>query len=94
MEAARALGAYYTPAVLAEPGAREEVGQTPWSAPKPVLVDMARAARELGYRPATTWADAIPRQVGEAHSVGISPCYRTCVRVWCGYGDVATDGDR
>ena len=39
------------------------MGQTPWSAPKPLLIDMAKAERELGYRPATTWGVALPRQV-------------------------------
>jgi nucleoside-diphosphate-sugar epimerase len=40
-----------------------EVGGTPWSVPKPLLVNMAKAERELGYRHATTWAEAIPQQV-------------------------------
>ena len=40
-----------------------EVGTTPWSVPKPLLVDMSKAEQELGYRAATTWAAAIPRQV-------------------------------
>jgi nucleoside-diphosphate-sugar epimerase len=40
-----------------------ELGATPWSVPKPLLVDMSKAERELGYRPATTWSAAIPRQV-------------------------------
>ena len=39
------------------------LGATPWSVPKPFLVDMGKAERELGYRPATTWADAIGPQV-------------------------------
>jgi nucleoside-diphosphate-sugar epimerase len=42
---------------------RGEVGSTPWSVPKPLLVDMSKAERELGYRSATTWAAAIPHQV-------------------------------
>jgi hypothetical protein len=49
--------------LLADPAGRGEVGQTPWSAPKPLLVDMSKAERELGYEPATTWEDALPRQV-------------------------------
>jgi len=49
--------------LLPDPADRGEVGQTPWSASKPLLVDMTKAERELGYRPATTWADALPRQV-------------------------------
>ena len=40
-----------------------DVGATPWSVPKPLLVDMAKAERELGYTPAITWAEAIPKQV-------------------------------
>jgi nucleoside-diphosphate-sugar epimerase len=67
LEIARAggetAGHRFTEVLLPEPGGRGEVGQTPWSAPKPLLVDMAKAERELGYRPKTTWADALPRQV-------------------------------
>jgi nucleoside-diphosphate-sugar epimerase len=40
-----------------------DVGQTPWSAPKPLLVDMSKAESELGYTPVTTWEQALPRQV-------------------------------
>jgi len=40
-----------------------ELGATPWSVPRPFLVDMSKAERELGYRPVTTWADAIGPQV-------------------------------
>ena len=40
-----------------------DVGATPWSVPKPLLVDMTKAERELGYRPATGWAEALPKQV-------------------------------
>jgi hypothetical protein len=39
------------------------VGQTPWSAPKPLLIDMTKAEEDFAYRPATTWGDALPRQV-------------------------------
>jgi nucleoside-diphosphate-sugar epimerase len=49
--------------LLEEPAGRGEVGQTPWSAAKPLLVDMAKAERDLGYRAATTWAEALPLQV-------------------------------
>jgi nucleoside-diphosphate-sugar epimerase len=67
LELARAIGEAaghrYAEVLLPEPSARGDVGQTPWSAPKPLLVDMSKAERELGYRPATTWADALPRQV-------------------------------
>ncbi|MFL5981793.1 MAG: NAD-dependent epimerase/dehydratase family protein [Gaiellaceae bacterium] len=40
-----------------------EVGATPWSVPKPFLVDMSKAEQELGYRAATSWTAAIPTQV-------------------------------
>jgi nucleoside-diphosphate-sugar epimerase len=67
LELARAIGAAadhpFVEILLPAPAPRGEVGQTPWSAPKPLLVDMAKAERELGYRPATTWAAALPRQV-------------------------------
>src|SRR5205823_14225810 len=42
---------------------RGETGQTPWSAPKPLLVDMQAAARELGYEPPVTWHSAVVEQV-------------------------------
>jgi nucleoside-diphosphate-sugar epimerase len=67
LEIARAIGGVlghdFVEVLLPGPGGRGEVGQTPWSAPKPLLVDMVKAEQELGYRPATTWTDALPRQV-------------------------------
>jgi nucleoside-diphosphate-sugar epimerase len=58
-----AAGHRFTEILLPDPAGRGELGQTPWSAPKPLLVDMTKAERELGYRPATTWAEALPRQI-------------------------------
>jgi nucleoside-diphosphate-sugar epimerase len=58
-----AAGHRFAEVLLEEPASRGDVGQTPWSAPKPLLIDMAKAERELGYRPATSWAEAVPRQV-------------------------------
>jgi len=67
LEIARAIGDAaghrFEEVLLPESAGRDEVGQTPWSAPKPLLVGMEKAERELGYRAATTWADALPRQV-------------------------------
>jgi nucleoside-diphosphate-sugar epimerase len=60
---ARTVGHEWTEVLLPVAQARGEVGNTPWSAPKPFLVDMSAAERELGYEPATTWSDAIDRQV-------------------------------
>jgi nucleoside-diphosphate-sugar epimerase len=57
------MGHRFEEVLLAESAGRGKVGQTPWSAPKPLLVGMEKAEREFGYRAATTWADALPRQV-------------------------------
>jgi nucleoside-diphosphate-sugar epimerase len=67
LEIARAIGEEaghrFDEVLLEEPAGRGEVGQTPWSAARPLLVDMAKAEHELGYRAATTWAEALPLQV-------------------------------
>jgi nucleoside-diphosphate-sugar epimerase len=60
---AAAVGQPWAEVLLPYAGGRGEIGQTPWSAPKPFLVDMSAAERELGYRPATTWSDSIDGQV-------------------------------
>ena len=39
------------------------VGETPFSVPKPLVVDMQKAETEIGYRPATTWDEAIDAQI-------------------------------
>jgi nucleoside-diphosphate-sugar epimerase len=61
---AAAVGHEWDEVLLPRPGGRGEVGQTPWSTAKPLVVDMTNAETELGYRPATTWSDAIEAQVG------------------------------
>ena len=67
LEIARRIGAAagheWEEVLLPSPGARGEVGQTPWSTAKPLVVDTSKAERELGYEPATTWSDAIDPQV-------------------------------
>ncbi|MDX6400622.1 MAG: hypothetical protein QOF27_1228 [Gaiellaceae bacterium] len=60
---AAAAGHSFEEVLLPEPVVRGELGQTPWSTPKPVVVDMVKAEVELGYRPVLSWADALPRQV-------------------------------
>jgi nucleoside-diphosphate-sugar epimerase len=60
---AAAVGHEWTEVLLPRPEGRGAVGNTPWSAPKPLVVDMSAAAQELGYESATTWSDAIDRQV-------------------------------
>ncbi|MHC5258129.1 NAD-dependent epimerase/dehydratase family protein [Streptomyces sp. UC4497] len=39
------------------------VGDSPWSVPHPLILDMSAAERELGYKPVTTYADALPETV-------------------------------
>ncbi|WP_329458985.1 NAD-dependent epimerase/dehydratase family protein [Streptomyces sp. NBC_01497] len=39
------------------------VGETPWSMPYPLVMDMSAAARELGYRPVTDYAASLPATV-------------------------------
>jgi nucleoside-diphosphate-sugar epimerase len=60
---AAAAGHTFDEALLPEQAVRGELGQTPWSTPKAFIVDMGKAESELGYRPAVTWKDALPRQV-------------------------------
>ena len=60
---AETLGHERTEVLLPHWNARGEVGQTPWSAPKPLLVDMRAAERELGYEPVVLWQTAIVAQV-------------------------------
>ena len=40
-----------------------EVGDTFWSTPHPVVLDMNEAEFELGYRPVTTYGQAVPETV-------------------------------
>ncbi|MEU7293565.1 NAD-dependent epimerase/dehydratase family protein [Streptomyces exfoliatus] len=39
------------------------VGLTPWTAPHPMVYDMAAAERELGYRPVVSYAGSLPETV-------------------------------
>ncbi|WP_116947833.1 NAD-dependent epimerase/dehydratase family protein [Jiangella endophytica] len=41
------------------PAPAGQVGRTPWSVPRPFLVDMTAAATALGYTPVATYADAV-----------------------------------
>ena len=59
LQIARAVGEF---AEILLPGS-SALGSTPWSVPKPFLVDMSKAERDLGYEPVTTWAAGLPRQV-------------------------------
>lgn len=48
----------HDPVLFDVPGA-PGVGDTPWSVPKPFVMDMSAAARELGYEPPMTYAEAL-----------------------------------
>jgi len=52
---AAALGHDWTEVLLSTPG---EPCETPWSCPRPVVLDMTEAAFEVGYRPVTTYERA------------------------------------
>ncbi|RKR87046.1 nucleoside-diphosphate-sugar epimerase [Micromonospora pisi] len=45
------------------PSPAPPVGETPWSTPKPVVLDMGVAERKLGYRPVTGYLESLPRTV-------------------------------
>ena len=63
VEIARAIGAaldYELEEILVpESGYERRELSNPWAVPCPVLVDMTAAERELGYRPVTSYADAV-----------------------------------
>ncbi len=40
-----------------------EVARNPWGVPHPLIVDMTAAERELGYRPVTTYPEAVEETV-------------------------------
>ena len=42
------------------PAEQPMLGMTPWSLPHPLVLDMTAAERELGYRPLTTYEEALP----------------------------------
>ncbi len=59
-----ALMGVETETVLVDgPPPAPNVGDSPWSVPRPLLLDMSAAQRELGYKPVTTYADALPETV-------------------------------
>ena len=45
------------------PGPPAEVGRTPWSVPRPVVLSMDRAATSLGYVAPGTYAETVPAAV-------------------------------
>ena len=50
----------YHPVEVLLPGdPRGEVGASPWTAPRPFVLDMTAAERDLGYRPVASYVDAV-----------------------------------
>jgi nucleoside-diphosphate-sugar epimerase len=49
-----------TPLDIGDDKGEAAIGETPWSTPLPFILDMT-AANALGYRPATTYAQAAPK---------------------------------
>jgi nucleoside-diphosphate-sugar epimerase len=58
---AGALGHEWAEVLIDEPV--DGVGETVWSVPQPVVLDMTEAEFEVGYRPVTTYARAVPETV-------------------------------
>ncbi|MGW6236005.1 NAD-dependent epimerase/dehydratase family protein [Streptomyces sp. NPDC055094] len=50
-------------AYLLDGGGAPGLGRTPWSLNHPLVMDMARAERELGYRPVCDYAASLPETV-------------------------------
>jgi nucleoside-diphosphate-sugar epimerase len=56
---AAALGHEFDEVLIPEEGYERRELSNPWAVPFPLVVDMSRAEHELGYRPVTTYADAV-----------------------------------
>jgi nucleoside-diphosphate-sugar epimerase len=54
-----AMNVEWIEVLRASPAADGEIGMTPWSVPRPFVLDMTEAEL-LGYRPVTTYAEAVP----------------------------------
>ncbi|MBO1332376.1 NAD(P)-dependent oxidoreductase [Streptomyces sp. VRA16 Mangrove soil] len=53
-----------TESVLVDgPPPAPNVGDSPWAVPHSLIVDMSAAERELGYKPVTSYAEALPETV-------------------------------
>jgi nucleoside-diphosphate-sugar epimerase len=55
------LGHDWVEVLIDEPAG--EIGNTVWSTPHPVVLDMTEAEFELGYRPVTTYGRALPETI-------------------------------
>jgi hypothetical protein len=63
LEIARTISAIFahswTEVLLPGPPGPEKIGATPWSTPKPFVVDMVAAEIDVGYRPVTRYPKAV-----------------------------------
>jgi nucleoside-diphosphate-sugar epimerase len=57
---ASAMEIEWAEVLLANPAADGEIGMTPWSVPRPFVLDMTEAEVVLGYRAVTTYAESVP----------------------------------
>lgn len=60
---ATALEHEWTEVLLAEQGDAVPTADTPWSGPRPFILDMSTAERELGYRPLVRYEEAVTTTV-------------------------------
>jgi nucleoside-diphosphate-sugar epimerase len=58
---ARTLGHEWAEVLIGDPV--DGVGETVWSSPQPVVLDLTEAEFEVGYRPVTTYERAVPETV-------------------------------
>jgi nucleoside-diphosphate-sugar epimerase len=61
------------------------VGNHPWAVPRPVVADMRRARAELGYRQATSYAEAITDTLAWALEVSTGRDWRQVFPTLAGY---------
>jgi len=57
---AAGMDAEWAEVLLGNPAADGEIGMTPWSVPRPFVLDMTEAEVVLGYRAVTTYAESVP----------------------------------
>ncbi|MFJ2675771.1 NAD-dependent epimerase/dehydratase family protein [Streptomyces sp. NPDC087525] len=73
-------------AYLLDGGGAPGLGRTPWSLNHPLVMDMARAERELGYRPVCDYAASLPETVlwlrGRVRSADWPVAFPALARRW------------
>jgi nucleoside-diphosphate-sugar epimerase len=60
---ASALGHEWVEVLVPQDAYSAPAAETPWSTPRPLLVDMARAEAELGYRPVVSYEEAVEETI-------------------------------